>query len=139
MFNIEIRTKRKHVGQMTIVNTGCRTKNGKTKYDVTYTPADKSVFKSTVTHFRADGAMKLMAIACKAIARRIDAFYSIPEDKVIDGAIRSEDIPERYGKELGKFLGVHTGIVIDGKCATFVSDIQGFLTMKKSGIVPEWD
>ena len=70
-------------------------------------------------------------------------FYSIPQDKIVrvgkTECIRCEDIPKRYDKAFGKWYGVQTGTVIDGKTAIFVYDLQRWIDWEVAGVVPMFD
>jgi hypothetical protein len=137
MLFVDMKINNKKIGSIEIVNIG--ESRGKTSYEVTYRMPYGIVIEFKVRHKRSDGAVKLMKIVTSKLDKVVDEFFSIPEDKVEDGAIRCKDIPERYSKAFSKYSPVNTGIQLGGDMALWVSDVKGFLDMMKKGTVPMWD
>lgn len=138
MLNVDLSINKKILGRMDIVNT-CMRKGKKTKYVVRYYLPGKMVIETEILHIRKDGALRLMEIVSRQLNKEMKVFFSLPEDKIIDGAIKGSDIPERYREACGKFMGVHTCTMIDGEIAHYVWDIEGFLNKMKTGVCPLWD
>jgi len=135
---VEVRTHRRAIGRIEIRNT-MKERRGRTKYEVGYELPNGIRVQTHVWHIKNQGALKLVMIVARKLHKELDRFFSLPKDKIVNGTIKRSDITKRYVEELGKFLGVHTGAIIDGETATFVSDIEGWLNMMKTGAVPVWD
>jgi hypothetical protein len=97
------------------------------------------VLETEVLHIRSQGALKLLEIVTKQLQKEMEVFFSLPKDKIVRGAIKGSDIPERYREACGNFMGIHTCTMIDGEIAHFVGDVEGFLNKMKTGVCPLWD
>ena len=138
MVYIDIKTQNGMIGRMEIRNLLVM-RRGKTKYIVRYDLGDHMIVESMVWHQRKEGIIKLMAIAAKALHKSINEFLSLPQDKIVDGAIKCSEIPRRYLQSLNKAIPVCTGTIIDGESAMFVSDIESWLCKMKNGTGILWD
>ncbi len=165
MLIVKIGTQRRKIGTLEIVQRQ-RLKSGSYRYDVTYKAASIRV-ESKVSHRRPEGALRLVQRACSVVSKRIRAYYSIPQDKirVLGGpdncvtlwdehdeagnetgamswpvmGMKYCDVPERYKKELGKHLGVHTATSLEGESVVYMSDLEGFINKMVAGIQPMFD
>jgi hypothetical protein len=154
MLFVEIGTQKHKIGRIELVNVGVG-KNGICRYNGTYTSASKVKIKFDVEHKRNEGALRLLEKAFGVAKKAVDQYYSYPKEKVFDGLIRDSDIPKRYKKEFGRFLGICTCSLIERKpcpegcvdvdtekkpeMAINLSDLEGFLQNRKNGFVPMWD
>ncbi len=137
MLSVDMRIGGKTLGKMEIINLS-KFRGKKTRYSVKYR-IGKMLIETEVLHIKNEGALRLVEIVAKKLKKEMEVFFSLPKDKVINGAIKGSDIPERYRKAVGDFMGVHTCTMIDGEIAHFVGDIEGFLTKMKTGKCPLWD
>jgi len=144
---------KREIGRVELEGVG-RRKNGKTVYEMSVAK-DGARLKDRVEHLRQDGPFKLVEKACRKAARMVEAHYSYPKDKVVDGLIKESDVPRRYRKEFGKYFGIGTCSLIPrrpcpegcldldfGKkeeTAFNVGDLEGFLENRRFGAMQQWD
>lgn len=138
MVYIDIKTQNGKIGHIDIRNLQVM-RRGKTKYIVRYDLGEHMIVESMVWHHRNEGIIKLLEIAAKALHASINEFLSLPQDKIVEGAIKCSDIPRRYLQSLNKAIPVCTGAIIDGESAMYVSDIESWLSKMKNGSGIIWD
>lgn len=140
---VEVRTMRVALGKAEVVNRGFRYSNGDTLYTVTWRGPNGEGLQFDVRHARSKGAWALAEKVCRRVRIKLEKFYSLPTGKVVDGLVRSSDIPERWRKAFGKWLGVATVSLMPrkpcpegcldadvdkvGETAFNASDVYGFL------------
>lgn len=137
MLFVDIAVNLKKIGSMEVQNIG--ESRGKTLYSVKYRMSYGMVIEFKVRHNRSEGVIKLMKIVTSKLDKAVDKFFSIPEDKIVNGAIRCKDIPERYRKAFGQFSPINTGTMIGDDMALWTSDLQAFLNKMKNGATVMWD
>ena len=138
MVYIDIKTQKGMIGHLDIRNLQVMNRR-RTKYIVRYDLGEHMIIEVNVWHHRKEGIITLLEIAAKALHKAMNEFFSLPQDKIVDGAIKCSDIPRRYLQSLNKAIPVCTGTIIDGESAMFVSDIESWLCKMKNGTGILWD
>jgi hypothetical protein len=155
MMFIDVGTQKTALGKAEVLNKNFRYKNGETLYDVKWTGPHEEKFEFQVRHDRRRGAWGLAEKVCRKARKEMEKFYSYPEDKVTpEGLIRSSDIPERYKKDFGEWLGIATVSLlpcepcpegclqvdeVKSETAYNLSDLVGFLESRLYGASRIWD
>lgn len=151
---VEVRTQKMVFGRAEVVNRG-KLANGDSRYQVRWTGPNGEVLQFDVRHDRRKGAWALAEKVCRRVRKEMERFYSIPKDKVVDGLVRDSDIPERWRKAFGKWLGIATVSLVSRKpcpegcldvdldkkeeTASNASDVYGFLDAMLYGKCKVWD
>lgn len=139
-FEIFIRSKTdRKIGTVTICLLKVGKDGKKSRYSVEYRTAGKPevLFQAHVTHNRGDGALVLVSKATKELAEKVEEFYSVPKDKVLDlhgmMCVPADDIPQRYRKEFMEWMSGQTCMEHNGKVAIYLHDLERWLQHKRSG------
>jgi len=143
MMLVDVRTLKNTLGQAEVVNQAFRYKNGETLYAVKWRGPHGEVFTFEVRHDRMKGAWALAEKVCRKVRKEMEKFYSLSDDKVVNGLVRQSDIPKIWHKDFGKWLGVATVSMLPrlpcpagcldadfdkpGELAYNASDVYGFL------------
>jgi hypothetical protein len=138
MLKVDVRTQCSKIATLEVLNLKYA-RRGKTRYKVTYKLPNRIRLEFEVLHFRNNGVVALLGIIFKRLENELGEFFSLPEDKIVGGMIRCTDIPERYKEAFCKYSPVNTGGYIGKDMALYVSDIEGWLRMMKTGVRPMWD